>query len=81
VASAGEEAEQGPFAELGGHVTGLDVEDEGEFAWGPVAGWLAGDDGGGALVLVVAVVALCALIGRCAERQRACLQVLHTLVR
>ena len=42
----GEEAEQGPFAQLGGQVAGVDVEHSGEFSWRPVARGLAGDDGG-----------------------------------
>ncbi len=45
-AGAGEEAEQGPFAELGEHGAGFDVCSSGEFVAAPVAWWLAGDDGG-----------------------------------
>src|SRR5262249_59323836 len=45
-AGAGEEAEQGPFAELGGEGAGVDAEHGREFSWRPVARGLAGDDRG-----------------------------------
>ena len=45
-AGVGEEAEQGPFAELGGQGAGVDVEHSGEFWRRPVARGVAGDDGG-----------------------------------
>ena len=45
-AGAGEEAQARPFAELGEHVPGFDVQQDGEFAAAPVARGLAGDDGG-----------------------------------
>src|ERR1022692_2821570 len=43
---AGEEAEAGPFSELGEHVAGLDVELQGEFVAVPWPRGLAGHDGG-----------------------------------
>src|SRR5215471_4063414 len=46
-AGAGEEPEPAPFAELGEHVAGLDAEQDGQVVAAPVAGRLAGDDGGG----------------------------------
>src|SRR5450631_558581 len=49
VAGAGEEAEFGPFAELGVHVAGLDSQELGEFAAAPISRGLAGDDLGDAL--------------------------------
>src|ERR1019366_3862329 len=45
-AGAREEAEQGPFAELGEHAAGFDLQQHGEFVAAPVSGGLAGDDGG-----------------------------------
>src|SRR6266571_5021382 len=44
-AGAVEEAEPGPFAELGEQVAWLDVQEQGEFVAAPVSRWLAGDDG------------------------------------
>src|ERR1022692_4977048 len=44
--SAGEEAEAGPFAELGEHVAGLDAELQGKFVAAPWPGGLAVHDGG-----------------------------------
>src|ERR1022692_2505377 len=49
VASAGEEAEFGPFAELGVHVARFDSQELSEFAAAPVSRGLAGDDLGDAL--------------------------------
>jgi hypothetical protein len=45
-AGAGEEAQASPFAELGEHVPGFDVQQDGEFMAAPVARGLAGDDRG-----------------------------------